>query len=107
MSEFWKAILRRTAWTTLEAFAGAVAGCTAFSEIKWDVVAFAVVVADAICIAKCLKCGVPEVEPAEEVRSADVISEPVVNYDLEDYDDLQVDEDDDDEDEEDEVEQED
>lgn len=107
MNEYWRAILERTAWTTLEAFVGAVAGCSAFSEINWDVVAFAVIVADAICIAKSLKFGVPEVQSAEEMRSADAIEQPVVKYADEDgYDDLRID-DDVDEGEEDEMEQED
>lgn len=54
-----------------------------------------------------LKCGLPEVQPAEEMTSAEAAEMPVVEYnDVENYDDLRID-DSVDEGEDDEMEQED
>ena len=93
MSEYQKAFINGLIWTTVEAFVGSAAAAGALSKINWDIVGFAVVIADGIYIVKTLKYGVQGVKPAEETTDTEVKDEPVIEYPEDNYDDLAIDDD--------------
>ena len=92
MSEFVKATLIRAIRTMAQTAIATIGTAMVVSDVNWLVVLSASVLAGILSILTSIATGLPEVQSAEEVKYADVISEPVVPYeDTANYDYLFID----------------